>query len=497
VPVPDLTFSEMNFLKRKDVPDDHPTRESSKKRKVKTRVTDEEISQYFAPARAPLSEKDSNVPSKPNDGVPANRTETAKRGKEKFIRAPSIKPTIEQRETGLAGSGSADPRHSSKRPNQRSTTYFTWSSSRFNSSQVPLYQSQMAAADASREAPSLPSPSGVQNKSQAQDHSARPSSSSLPRRHQPLIPRREANKRRRHTDNGQYRALAAGELFQRSGGAVKGTSWDGNSGGPTALPSIGDVDDEQPYVMTRPPLYQRYRVPTPDVPEPRFPFHTAGNAEMYGYNEGTGGYLRDQRGLNRMHPDQQTMPRLGPTKQRQTLNWRSRNIRAGPVVAPSSFERSPPRPPDLYPELREAQANPSVEDLDQASGASIRQDIQDWPDVHSAGAYHMEPQDGKQWAEDRHDKEPNFFNGLFQEEFRDDIGDLLANGHYAHADTDYLEPEECLDDVGYGLGNEPYGVQVEDHPAGPEDQHVYGEWQQLDSGQGEQPTGFWRPNRLY
>jgi hypothetical protein len=61
--VPDLVFSEMNFLqKRKGLHDATTPAESGKTRRMRDRPrrTEEEISAYFAPTRPPLEERDVN-----------------------------------------------------------------------------------------------------------------------------------------------------------------------------------------------------------------------------------------------------------------------------------------------------------------------------------------------------------------------------------------------------------------------------------------------------
>lgn len=122
--VPDLVFSEMNFLRNNGVKNESSkdTPEVQRKRKRdKSRTKEEDISAFFTSARSVLADKGRDV--KPGSDCTATKTQRSERR-----RAPSIQPEAVVHTTD---SGNRQPQLGSNAsyPHQKSTSYISWSES--------------------------------------------------------------------------------------------------------------------------------------------------------------------------------------------------------------------------------------------------------------------------------------------------------------------------------------------------------------------------------
>jgi hypothetical protein len=131
--VPDLAFSEMNFLRKRrfvadDVADtDEPYKRQKKDRK---RATEEEISSYFAPKRPPLLERSQND-AQPPRAAARTGTQHDDGPQRQSSPVPSIRTTIEKPILPEL----VDTNRSSR---STSNTYFTWSDSLCHSSRPAI-----------------------------------------------------------------------------------------------------------------------------------------------------------------------------------------------------------------------------------------------------------------------------------------------------------------------------------------------------------------------
>lgn len=127
--VPDLAFSEMNFLsKRRSAAEEVADTEETHKRRKKDRkrANEEEISSYFAPKRPPMAERSLNEPAIQNTTV-RDEIQYIDDIQRQSSTVPAIRPTTETL---------AAPELDDRRSCQQSTsnTYFTWSDSLRHSS---------------------------------------------------------------------------------------------------------------------------------------------------------------------------------------------------------------------------------------------------------------------------------------------------------------------------------------------------------------------------
>ncbi|KAF2088310.1 hypothetical protein K490DRAFT_64988 [Saccharata proteae CBS 121410] len=136
--LPDLVFSEMRFLQKRNEPADPPVDDARTKRKKKeTQRREEEISAYFGAKRPALAERSGNIPSKPDPSQTKVRYSPAffkiSRPSTSF---QSIKPTIEVPEKPYLGFGSRGPEHI-----RSATRSISWSESMRHSAQVAEQES--------------------------------------------------------------------------------------------------------------------------------------------------------------------------------------------------------------------------------------------------------------------------------------------------------------------------------------------------------------------
>lgn len=136
--VPDLAFSEMNFLSKRrfaaeEVADTEEPHLHKRRKKDRKRATEEEISSYFAPLRLPLVEKSLNGPTAQNSILRDQYQHMGdlQRQSSTASTVPSIRPTVEK---------PAAPDLNDRKSCQHSisNTCFTWSDSLRHSSRPAI-----------------------------------------------------------------------------------------------------------------------------------------------------------------------------------------------------------------------------------------------------------------------------------------------------------------------------------------------------------------------